>query len=209
MFALRRTKAFALAGAALLAGTTASPLSIGIAAETPGPVPALSYDVPAPVIADAVVTDAIVSTVDDQVQEQQDESSSLPASQALAESADDAAELECLTKAVRREAGNQSRRGQLAVAQLIINRTRSGRFPKTICGVVNQRGQFFNTAAYNPSRTTAQWASAESVAREALDGSAEQVVPGAVFFHATYIRPNSWFRTRERVATLGQHIFYR
>lgn len=205
MFAFRRTKAFALASAALLAGTTASPLSIGIAAETPGPVPALSYDVPAPVIADEAL-----STVDDQVQEQQqDESSSLPASQASAETAYDAAELECLTKAVRREAGNQSRRGQLAVAQLIINRTKSGRFPKTICGVVNQRGQFFNTAAYNPPRTTAQWASAQSVAREAVDGSAEQVVPGAVFFHATYIRPNSWFRTRERVATLGQHVFYR
>jgi N-acetylmuramoyl-L-alanine amidase len=205
MSAIRRTKALALTGALMLAGTAPIPASMGFAAETPGPVPLLSYDVPAPVIADR--------TVDAQVQEPQDES---PDSAALA--ADDEsdahasysdAELDCLAKAVNREAGNQSHDGKLAVAQLIINRKNSGRFADSICGVVNQRGQFFQTSAYNPRRDTAQWASSVEIARSALNGSAPQVVPGAVFFHATYIAPNSWFRSRQRVATLGQHIFYR
>lgn len=201
MPAIRRNKALALGGAMLLTSVVAIPVSMGFAAETPGPVPLLTYDVPSPVIAD--------DTVDAQVQDQQDEISSEPAPLATAKTEYDAAEFECLTKAVHREAGNQSREGKLAVAQLVINRMNSGRFAHSICGVVNQRGQFFQTSSYNPRRDTAQWASAEAIAREALDGSAPQVVPGAVFFHATYIAPNSWFRTRQRVATLGQHIFYR
>lgn len=201
MSAIRRQKALALGGAMLLASVVAIPVSMGFAAETPGPVPLLAYDVPAPSIADDVV--------DVQVQEQQDEISSEPAPVAAAETDYDAAEFECLAKAVHREAGNQSREGKLAVAQLVVNRMTSGRFANSICGVVNQRGQFFRTSSYNPRRDTAQWASAEAIARETLDGTTPQVVPGAVFFHATYIAPNSWFRTRQRVATLGQHIFYR
>jgi spore germination cell wall hydrolase CwlJ-like protein len=202
MSAIRRNKALGLGGAMLLAGVLAIPVSMGFAAETPGPVPLLTYDVPAPVIADEIV--------DAQVQESQDEIfSSEPASLATAKTEYGAAELECLTKAVHREAGNQSREGKLAVAQLVINRMNSGRFAHSICGVVNQRGQFFQTSSYNPRRDTTQWSSAETIAREALGGSVPQVVPGAVFFHATYIAPNSWFRTRQRVATLGQHIFYR
>ena len=201
MSAIRRTKALALTGVLLAAGTVAIPGSMGFAADTPGPVPLLSYEVPAPAIADEIV--------DVPVQEPQDESSSESAQIASAKPAVDDAEFECLAKAVHREAGNQSHDGKLAVAQLILNRVESGRFADTICGVVNQRGQFFQTASYNPRRDTAQWASAEAIAREALEGASPEVVPGAVFFHATYIAPNSWFRTRKRVATLGQHVFYR
>lgn len=201
MSAFRRTKAVALTGLLFVAGTAAIPGSMGFAAETPGPVPLLSYDVPAPAIADGIV--------EVPVQEPRDESSSDSTELASAKPDHDPAELECLTKAVHREAGNQSREGKLAVAQLILNRVKSGRFADSICGVVNQRGQFFQTASYNPRRDTAQWASAEAIAREALDGTAPEVVPGAVFFHATYIAPNSWFRTRKRVTTLGDHVFYR
>lgn len=119
------------------------------------------------------------------------------------------AELECMAKVVVHEAGNQSRRGQLAVAQLIMNRIVSGRFPTTACGVANQRGQFFATASYNPPRDSAPWASAVEVSRQAREGNAEPVAPGALFFHAAYASADSFFRTRQRVATLGDHIFYR
>jgi spore germination cell wall hydrolase CwlJ-like protein len=206
MVAIRRAKAIALGGVLIMAGAGAIPASMGFAAETPGPVPLLSYDVPAPVIADPMVAA--------EVQESQDDISSDSAAFASADDAQakpgsDPVQLECLAKAVHREAGNQSHDGKLAVAQLVVNRVKSGRFADSICGVVNQRGQFFQTSAYNPRRDTAQWASAMEVARAALDGSAPEVIPGAVFFHATYVAPNSWFRSRQRVATLGQHIFYR
>ena len=59
-------------------------------------------------------------------------------------------DLACMAKAIHHEAANQSLKGQLALAQLIMNRVKSPLFPKTICAVVNQAGQFFHTARYHP-----------------------------------------------------------
>jgi N-acetylmuramoyl-L-alanine amidase len=118
-------------------------------------------------------------------------------------------ELECMAKVVHHEAGNQTRQGQLAVAQTIMNRIESGRFASTICGVANQPGQFFQTSAYNPDRSGEQWKSALSVSREARRGSTADVVPGALFFRASYASATRFFRGRQQVASLGGHIFYR
>lgn len=119
------------------------------------------------------------------------------------------AETTCLAKAVRHEAGNQSRKGQLAVAQLVLNRRNSGRFAESICGVINQPGQFFATAAYHPDTSSASWAESVSVAREAMSGAAPSVAPGALFFHAAFQAPRAFFRSRQRVTMLGGNIFYR
>jgi spore germination cell wall hydrolase CwlJ-like protein len=132
-----------------------------------------------------------------------------PLDAAVADGGEIDSELECMAKVVHHEAGNQSHRGQLAVAQIIMNRVESGRFASTICGVANQPGQFFRTAAYNPSRDTDQWRSAVAVAREARDGTSADVVPGALFFRAAYSSTTSFFRTRQQVASLGDHVFYR
>ncbi|GGI84236.1 hypothetical protein GCM10007973_20950 [Polymorphobacter multimanifer] len=121
----------------------------------------------------------------------------------------DATELECMTKVVHREAGNQPRAGMLAVAHVVLNRIRSGRFPSKVCDVANQPGQFFKLATYNPRRDTPMWTKAQDVARAALTGEAEDTSKGAMFFHATYVRPDSFFRTRERLVQLQDHIFYR
>jgi N-acetylmuramoyl-L-alanine amidase len=118
------------------------------------------------------------------------------------------AETECMAKAVQHEAANQSLEGQLAVAQLILNRAQSGEFPKTICGVVNQPGQFEHIKGFKPGRHDPRWAVAVAVSKIAQDGVMEAMAPGALFFHAVYVHPN-WRRTRERVAKIGAHIFYR
>ncbi len=115
----------------------------------------------------------------------------------------------CMAKVVMHEAANQPRSGQLAVAQLIMNRVGQDRFGESVCEVVNQRGQFFNTASYNPRRDSARWAAAVEVARQAMAGNADQVVPGAVFYHAVHQAPNRFFRTRERISMVGDHVFYR
>lgn len=114
-------------------------------------------------------------------------------------------ELECLAKVVLHEAGNQSRTGQIAVAEVVMNRVRSPRFPNTICSVVMQRGQFFNVHAYHPQRDR-RWPRAVEIARLVRDGDAERVTNGALFFRAHYGAP---FRGRTRVATIGAHAFYR
>ena len=119
-------------------------------------------------------------------------------------------ELECVAKVVHHEAANQSRVGQLAVAQIIVNRARTGgRFPTTLCDVANQPGQFFNVTGYNPRRDTRQWRTAVEVADEAIKGSSDDVTNGAYYYHATGQAPNRFFQSRRRVLTLGDHIFYR
>jgi spore germination cell wall hydrolase CwlJ-like protein len=133
-----------------------------------------------------------------------------PAFAAVAPSAEQLASIECLAKVVHREAGNQSEKGQLAVAQLVMNRLRAGgRFGDSVCSVVNQRGQFFNTNSYHPDRTSGQWASAVKVSRDAIAHASPEVMPGALFYHAVYQAPPRFFRTRQRLAVLGDHIFYR
>ena len=133
-----------------------------------------------------------------------------PSLAAAAPSADQLASIECLAKVVHHEAANQSEKGQLAVAQLVMNRVRDGgRFGNSVCAVVNQRGQFFNTHTYHPDRSSGQWASAVKVSRDAIEHVSAEVMPGALFYHAAYQAPPRFFRTRQRLAVLEDHIFYR
>ena len=115
-------------------------------------------------------------------------------------------ELECMAKAIHHEAANQPLKGQLAVGQVIRNRSQSGRFPKSFCAVVNQPGQFFSTASYSV-KDPKRWQTALAVARLAMQESTPQVAPGALFFHANYSRP-AWTH-HQMVAQIGAHLFYR
>lgn len=121
----------------------------------------------------------------------------------------DAASVECMAKVVLHEAANQPRDGKIAVAQTLVNRLKAGRFGDTICEVANQKGQFFHIASFHPRHNTEGWQQAVEIAHEVLAGEADPVAPGAMFFRASYAPANAFFRTRERVATVGAHIFYR
>lgn len=116
-------------------------------------------------------------------------------------------ELTCLAKIVVHEAGNQSHTGQLAVAQVVMNRVRSGRFADTICGVALQRGQFFNVHAYNPPRD-ARWHRAVRIAHDARNEISAPVIGNAVFFRAAQAS-SAFFNSRPRVGQIGNHVFYR
>lgn len=128
-----------------------------------------------------------------------------PARRTAASTGGSDAELNCLARVILYEAGAESRAGQLAVAQVVINRTRSGRFPRTICGVINQRGQFSAIRSYR-APGGARWSRALGVAREARAGGRVASIGNALFFHARHVPA---FRGRTRVAQLGGHIFYR
>ncbi len=114
-------------------------------------------------------------------------------------------EIECVAKVVVHEAGNQPHRGQMAVAQVIRARVKSGRFADSACGVVRQRGQFFNVDAYDPPRNNGRWSTAVDIAVRTLSGKDEDVAPGALFFHSA----GSSMPKRVRVAQIADHIFYR
>jgi hypothetical protein len=120
-------------------------------------------------------------------------------------------ELRCLAGAVYFEARGEALAGQLAVAQVIINRTEDGRFPRSYCGVVAQPGQFsFMRGRRMPAirEGSAAWDRAVAVAQIADKGLWESEAGDAVFFHARYVSP-SWSRTKTRLAQIDQHIFYR
>lgn len=120
-------------------------------------------------------------------------------------------EMRCLAGAVYFEARGEPLAGQLAVAQVIINRSEDGRFPRSYCGVVAQPGQFsFMRGSRMPAvrEGTAAWDRAVAVAQIADKGLWESEAGNAVFFHARYVNPG-WSRTKTRLAQIDTHIFYR
>lgn len=118
-------------------------------------------------------------------------------------------EFECLASAVYYESRGEPLDGQLAVAEVILNRVRSGRFRSTICDVVKQPSQFsFVRRGVIPSapRESAAWQRAAAIAHIAMNELAEATGDDSLFFHATYVNPR-W--GRPRIARIGNHIFYR
>ena len=119
-------------------------------------------------------------------------------------------ELECLATGIYYESKSEPLAGQLAVGQVIANRAGShGRFPSTYCGVLFQRGQFsFVHGNRLPSapRASRQWQTAVALAKIVDRDLKESSVGNALFFHARYVSP-AWRLTR--VASIGNHIFYR
>jgi spore germination cell wall hydrolase CwlJ-like protein len=115
----------------------------------------------------------------------------------------------CLASSVYYESKGEPLSGQLAVAQTILNRTRSGRFPASVCGVVRQPGQFSflrGGAIPSPSRASDAWQKAVAIAIIARQGLWKQIAPEALYFHARSVSPG-WGKIR--VASLGHHIFFR
>ena len=101
--------------------------------------------------------------------------------------------------------------GQLAVAQVIVNRTEDGRFPRSYCGVVTQPGQFSfmrGRAMPRVREGSPAWTRAVAIAQIAHKGLWESQAEDAVFFHARYVRPG-WSRSKTRLAQIDTHIFYR
>ena len=119
-------------------------------------------------------------------------------------------ELECLAVGVYYESKSEPLSGQLAVGQVIANRANSGkRFPSSYCGVLFQRGQFSFVSGHSwPAvpHASKQWQTAVAIAKIVDQELHEAVVPGALFFHAKRVSPH-WRLTR--VASIGNHVFYR
>ena len=144
------------------------------------------------------------------VMAQQDADDAAPQAAPVAAAVDPAA-VECMAKVVMHEANNQPREGKIAVAQTLVNRLKAGngRFGGSICEIVNQKGQYFHIASFRPRRDSDGWQDAVEVAHQVLAGQAEPVAPGAIYFRASYAPANAFFRTRQRVTTVGAHVFYR
>lgn len=116
--------------------------------------------------------------------------------------------MKCLTEALYFEARGEPVKGQRAVAEVILNRVDHPSFPKSVCGVVNQRGQFSYKGGSLRMRDGNAAARAARIAAEALAGAPRTLTGGATYFHTAQVRP-SWSKRFTRTARIGAHIFYR
>lgn len=125
-------------------------------------------------------------------------------------------EIHCLAQAVYFEARNEPLEGQMAVAQVVLNRVRSPYYPKSICGVVFQgethhHGCQFSFAcdglADDPVNPVA-WKQAMTIGQTALAQQQDDITLDATHYHASYVDP-AWAATLKPTVRLGHHIFYR
>ena len=123
----------------------------------------------------------------------------------------------CLANAIYFEARSEPIRGQMAVAQVVINRAFSGFYPNDVCGVVYQNAHRhlscqFTFACDGKSKAITDrrhWAVANRIARQTLDGQIYVPEVGkSTHYHAAYVRPN-WVREMRKLVRYGLHSFYR
>ena len=158
-----------------------------------------------PQIAPAAATVAAVEPVAPAEEEEFDTLAQAVAAQDSA-AADEA--LQCLAGAVYFESKGEPLTGQRAVAEVIINRAKSGRFPTNGCGVVKQRGQFsFVRGGQIPNiNAGAAYRTAIAVAKVALASAWNSPAEKALYFNTPDRRPSV---RAIKVASIGNHVFYR
>jgi hypothetical protein len=136
---------------------------------------------------------------------------------ALIDPKDSARQMRCLAEAIYFESRSEPEDGQAAVAQVVLNRVRSGIFPANICGVVYQDRNRpfacqFSFACEGKSLRIEEpgpWAVAVRIAQDVSSGATyNPQVADAVNYHANYVTPY-WAHTLQRVDRIGHHIFYR
>jgi len=127
-------------------------------------------------------------------------------------------ELKCLATAIYFEARGEPEEGQIAVAQVVLNRVKNPTYPNTVCGVVYQnkskrnRCQFSFACDGRADRITdkAAWEQAEALAKKSVEEQAAtflEEVGSATHYHATYVRPR-WAGRMKQTDKIGRHIFY-
>lgn len=136
----------------------------------------------------------------------------------LPASARSESELKCLATAIYFEARGEPEDGQIAVAQVVLNRLKNPTYPNTICGVVFQnksrrnRCQFSFACDGRSDRVTdkTSWAEAQALAKRAVEEQADTFITevgSSTHYHATYVRPR-WARKMNKADKIGRHIFY-
>lgn len=122
-------------------------------------------------------------------------------------------QLACLSQVLYHEARGEGRKGQKAVAEVVLNRVDDPAFPDTVCGVVyqaNRRGCQFSWTCDGRSdkiREEGAYARVSEVARNMLLGEERTLTDGATYFHTPAVKP-AWSRKFTRTAKIGAHIFY-
>lgn len=124
----------------------------------------------------------------------------------------DSKQLDCLAANIYYESRNQPELGQLAIGLTTLARARAGDWPKSICGVVYQKGQFSWTddkAARGSKVDTLAYLRSMNLATKLLSGDYDNLSQlfNPTHFHTTKVNPD-WSKNLSRIATINDHIFY-
>ncbi len=130
-----------------------------------------------------------------------------------------ASEVKCLATAIYFEARGEPEKGQIAVAQVVLNRLKNPAYPKTVCGVVYQNKDKRNQCQFSfacdgiPDRINDpdSWATSQTLARRVLNDEDAMYLPdvgASTHYHATYVWPR-WAREMTKMKKIGRHIFYK
>ena len=124
--------------------------------------------------------------------------------------------LDCLALNIYHEARGEPQDGQLAVAQVVMNRVADQRFPNNVCGVVKQGGEvargrcqfswWCDGRSDRPGDARA-WQESLALAQGVLAGEFEDPTGGALWYHADYVAP-AWGMAIKKGPKIGRHIFY-
>lgn len=127
------------------------------------------------------------------------------------------AEKKCLAEAIYFEARSEPVEGQAAVAQVVLNRVKSGLYPQSVCGVVYQNRHRFKACQFTFTcegksltiNQPAAWLLAQRIAREVVEGETYlEAVGTSTHYHADYVSPY-WSRKLKKTDRIGRHIFYK
>ena len=123
----------------------------------------------------------------------------------------------CLAEGIYFEARGESKHGQKAVAQVIVNRVKNPTFPNSICGVVYHNKHMRNRCQFSFAcdgirdrvRSKKAWHVAKRIADDVIDGKVWlKEVGSSSHYHADYVRPR-WARAMKKMSKIGKHIFFR
>jgi N-acetylmuramoyl-L-alanine amidase len=117
-------------------------------------------------------------------------------------------DIECLARNIYHEARGEPLEGQLAVAQVTLNRVQSDKYQNTVCGVVYAHRQFsWTNSGTKKIKNAKAWRAALDVSRAVLTQSVALPKFAAMHFHTRQVRP-TWAKNKQIVAVIGNHIFY-
>ena len=117
-------------------------------------------------------------------------------------------DVDCLTRNIYYEAGVESTVGKFAVAQVTINRLKTGYWGDSICKVVYAHRQFSWTMAKKLPRPDSElWAKSEEVAQKVLTGYRVRGLTKSLFYHAIYIKDPHWVDPKHEAGQIGNHVF--
>ena len=123
----------------------------------------------------------------------------------------------CLAEAVYFESRGETKRGQIAVAQVVMNRVFSGYYPNNVCEVVYQNAHRYNACQFTFACDRVKdvvndpplWAQAKEIARDTLDGKLWlHDIGKSTHYHAYWVHP-WWVGTMRKLSRIGVHTFYR